>query len=783
MSVPAQTPSKEYIANGTTTAFPLEFNCDKAEYLIVTLNGEDAPVGSWTLANDTVTFNVAPLNGVVVNLERNTPFQRTTNYKLYDNSFRPSAVNKDFDLIWWKLQELGYRDQVIWLALIKEISDRTNGDIELQNQINTIEQQVDLNTQDIAKLITDLSQEIADRIKGDQILKDMFLSMIDEAINEGTINALAVTHLDSLEALEGVTNVWDGRTIYVKDLGNYRYDARTTSWIKAYQDADNVIDRNESQKEINSITPRYFSSVDEMLAYPHKRNGLLAITKSYHAGLNKGGAKYVYDSSKASINDGVVCIYGWKLNATKLNPYICGAYGDGVADDTVAMKNWLDLTESYGFGEAELPEGSYIYNEVLNVGGTTSIKGCGQKSVLRPTGCHGLNFLRSDAVGARSITDFWIYPQNGTSFYGLYANLNTPTDRITGVLFKNIYVSWMLGTAYLKGVWHSCFENIYSINNYRGIKLVGQNVKVDIKTCWLIRGNTSNIGDNLDSYGVSIEYDSENVRSEDIKISRCIIYGYDRGVNVVSVLNGAIQNCDIDFALSYGIYCSVLDGGFAIQDNWIAITANATSPIYGIYFSALGSAKETTRTITNNYVVHYGSSPVTASTGIYLGSNQRMVKIADNTVLSFSYGIYGDGADYTKILDNTIDAKTYSIFLYSVKNTQINGNFLNQLIFCYPFNVNYTDFGINFSEVNTGLKSTASILSGTTSITINFDKPIYVGLPTYLYPVCEIIGAQGINYTFLGDGTQKTGITFTVGSAPSSDLQFAYKISTFNRIS
>ncbi|MFH4285174.1 hypothetical protein WAJ30_22550, partial [Acinetobacter baumannii] len=79
---------------------------------------------------------------------------RTTNYQLYDNSFRPSAVNKDFDLIWWKLQELGYRDQVIWLALIKEISDRTNGDIELQNQINTIEQQVDLNTQDIAKLIT-----------------------------------------------------------------------------------------------------------------------------------------------------------------------------------------------------------------------------------------------------------------------------------------------------------------------------------------------------------------------------------------------------------------------------------------------------------------------------------------------------------------------------------------------------------------------------------------------------------------------------------------------------
>lgn len=252
MSVPAQTPSKEYIANGTTTAFPLEFNCDKAEYLIVTLNGEDAPVGSWTLANDTVTFNVAPLNGVVVNLERNTPFQRTTNYQLYDNSFRPSAVNKDFDLIWWKLQELGYRDQVIWLALVKEISDRTNGDADLQNQINTIEQQVELNTQDIAQLVNDLSKEIADRITGDKILKDMFLSMIDEAINEGTVNALAITHLDSLEDLEGVSNVWDGRTIYIKDLGNYRYDALTTSWVKAYQDANNVIDGSFTQHEINN---------------------------------------------------------------------------------------------------------------------------------------------------------------------------------------------------------------------------------------------------------------------------------------------------------------------------------------------------------------------------------------------------------------------------------------------------------------------------------------------------------------------------------------------------
>lgn len=258
MAVPEQTPFIEYTANGTTTVYPLTFDCDKSEYLIVSLDGEEAPVGSWSLAGGSITFNSAPANGVLITIERNTPFRRTTEYQSYNNSFRPSAVNKDFDLIWWKLQELGYRDQVIWLALVKEIADRIAGDTNLQNQINTIDewlanlqQNVNENTNDIAQLVNDLSKEIADRITGDQILKDMFISMIDEAINEGTVNALAVTHIDSVEDLQNVTNVWDGRTITVKNKGDYRYDALTHTWVKSYQDADNVIYNGSTQKQVN----------------------------------------------------------------------------------------------------------------------------------------------------------------------------------------------------------------------------------------------------------------------------------------------------------------------------------------------------------------------------------------------------------------------------------------------------------------------------------------------------------------------------------------------------
>ncbi|QXA07977.1 hypothetical protein I6L27_00070 [Acinetobacter pittii] len=113
MPVQVQTPYKEYTANGVTTVFPLEFDCDKSEYLIVSLDGNEASVGSWTLSGESVVFNTAPANGVIVLLQRNTPYQRTTNYQSYDNSFRPSPVNKDFDLIWWKLQELGVADWIL----------------------------------------------------------------------------------------------------------------------------------------------------------------------------------------------------------------------------------------------------------------------------------------------------------------------------------------------------------------------------------------------------------------------------------------------------------------------------------------------------------------------------------------------------------------------------------------------------------------------------------------------------------------------------------------------
>ena len=219
MAVSEQIPYKEYTANGVAKTFPLDFDCTEQDHLIVLVNDLVPSVGSWSLdtINDMVTFILPPGTGSKITIQRDTPLERERDYQTYDNSIRPIPLNKDFDLIWWKLQELGYRDQVIWLKLIKEISDRIAGDENLQDQIDLIDQQVLENTSDITQLINDLSNEIADRITGDQVLKDMFLSMIDEAINEGTINALAVIYCESIDQLKNF-KMWDGRTIQVNSV-------------------------------------------------------------------------------------------------------------------------------------------------------------------------------------------------------------------------------------------------------------------------------------------------------------------------------------------------------------------------------------------------------------------------------------------------------------------------------------------------------------------------------------------------------------------------------------
>lgn len=137
MAVQPQTPYKEYTANGSAKSFALEFDCDNQDHLIVLVDEVEPVVGTWSLSGGAVVFSTAPTNGKKITIQRNTPAARSTTYKSTDNSFRPDPINKDFDRIWLKLQELGLADWLLRLYV-----DKKNA--ELQQNINNLKGYVDL---------------------------------------------------------------------------------------------------------------------------------------------------------------------------------------------------------------------------------------------------------------------------------------------------------------------------------------------------------------------------------------------------------------------------------------------------------------------------------------------------------------------------------------------------------------------------------------------------------------------------------------------------------------
>ena len=109
MAVPEQTPYKEYIGNGVTTNFALGFTCDLKQELKVFINDIESELSTWSLTGGSVSFTTAPALGSKIAFKRATKLERTTNYLSSNNSFRPEAINKDFDRVWYAIQDQNYK--------------------------------------------------------------------------------------------------------------------------------------------------------------------------------------------------------------------------------------------------------------------------------------------------------------------------------------------------------------------------------------------------------------------------------------------------------------------------------------------------------------------------------------------------------------------------------------------------------------------------------------------------------------------------------------------------
>jgi hypothetical protein len=322
MAVPEQTPYIEYDGNGVSKVFPLTFDCEDSDHLIVKVNDEVPVVGAWSLIDEKVVFINAPAIDSKIVIQRNTPTKRSTTYNSYDNSFRPVPVNSDFDTIWRKLQELGVTN---WLTdtdiknlgvYVNSLNDETRDDF--YNSLGNLEKNTN--------------------------------AMLEEAIANGAVSALAITTVDSISDLDSIST-WDGRTVFVKEIGNYKYDSTNNVWSRDFI-TDKQIVNVESIEQLDEIT---------------KWEGRQVYLKSIKAGKNEGGGQLEYKSEYADINNGYI-LNGWVyLNLKYLTPEI---FGYDHAEDADQHNNFLAFKNMLYFikegGVIELKPGATYYNYAPN---------------------------------------------------------------------------------------------------------------------------------------------------------------------------------------------------------------------------------------------------------------------------------------------------------------------------------------------------------------------------------------------------------------------------------
>lgn len=191
MAVSEQTPLQEYTANGIAKQFDLEFDCESADHLIVSIDDLEVLHTDWYLSGNAIMFHVAPANGKQVKIQRNTPFNRLADYQSYNNSFRPPAINKDFDRIWWKLQELGVADWILSnrISALKAYVDDRDDELRAYLMEEIRKQGVALDQLD------DYYNYLMQRLAQIAVDKGWDASFVVDAsgLNQQEINALTVT--------------------------------------------------------------------------------------------------------------------------------------------------------------------------------------------------------------------------------------------------------------------------------------------------------------------------------------------------------------------------------------------------------------------------------------------------------------------------------------------------------------------------------------------------------------------------------------------------------------
>ncbi|WP_336148613.1 right-handed parallel beta-helix repeat-containing protein [Acinetobacter ursingii] len=306
MAVPEQTPYKEYTANGVTTSFPLEFDCENQDHLIVTVNDIEPENGQWSFINGAVVFLIAPANQAKIVIQRNTPLERNTNYQTTNNSFRPQPVNKDFDRIWWKLQELGVADWILSNRINDLRAYVDKQDNVLQDNIDSLKNYVDDKDDELRNYLLNAIQEQG--VALDQ-LEEYYSYLMQQLAQVAIDRGWAASFIVSADgSTQQQVNDRIGNTWYAKPLG-YELNARvmlTNGDIVRSTVANNTTDPNVDMTGWVLESSKSVSNPSDLATLQNPKNKQRAYVES----LQK---TFIYDANLATPENGVTVIGKWEM--------------------------------------------------------------------------------------------------------------------------------------------------------------------------------------------------------------------------------------------------------------------------------------------------------------------------------------------------------------------------------------------------------------------------------------------------------------------------------------
>lgn len=441
----------------------------------------------------------------------------------------------------------------------------------------------------------------------------------------------------------------------------------TASVVSAGELASLAGVQNSVQGQLDALTLRSNGLANNLTL--QGQTAFPSLTPNRLAALNGVG---VLTNSSVRIDEAGF-LAGLQITSVKAPPYL--AVGDGVVDDTAALQQALNDVAVRGSGVVYVPRGLYKLSNTLLVGANTRVVGAGRGvTILRGIAgafpgrlVNGANVYANIAmVGIRnsSVESLTVDNRtNGTDANGIamlpdgvnYSG--TPCSRCSVMDCEVLgfdthqYLIWNLRGTAIRIVNNYCDGGVRDMNgavSLEGIESFGGNNVV-------IRDNTVlNTGVN----GINIASHPDF---------------FQTGLRDISVVNNFIKG-------SYnGIWCNTSLGatttnninGVHIRNNFVDQCQNS-----GFYFSGADGTSVDDMVVSGNVFRN-------TKNGIYISDRWltafRGVEIANNAILnsvasSSTIGVVLDGADNIRITDNTINNFAYGLYLINSTNTTVANN-------------------------------------------------------------------------------------------------------------